>query len=121
MGEPKNILVVDDLSAIRSLVRDALISEDQEIFEAEDTRRAERLMKFVKFNLLLLDINMPGMSGIEFLRKIRAEGNSTPVIMLTSSANIEDVKESTLLGISGYLHKPVKVHDLVKRVQEVLK
>lgn len=102
----KRVLVADDTKSIRSLVARCLAIEGYEAVEAVDGREALELLLSQLFDLAFLDIKMPGMSGTEVLKSIRAAGNNTPVIIITAYATVKNAVECTLLGAVAYLHKP---------------
>jgi len=73
------------------------------------------------FDIILCDWNMPGMNGLEFLKKLRADGNKTKFIMLTGNASPENVKAAVEAGANSYLAKPFTPQDLHKRVKLIVK
>lgn len=102
----KKVLVADDTKNIRSLVCKCLQLEGYAAVEAADGRQAFDLLQTQPFDLAFLDIKMPGMSGTEVLKAIRASGNHTPVIIITAYATVKNAVECTQLGAVAYLHKP---------------
>ena len=114
------ILIVDDAGYIRVLFKEALKQEGYIIETAESALDAYEKIKTFEPNLILLDINLPGASGIEILKQIRKEGDYTPVIMITAVSLKDKVIEASKYGISGYLTKPVDINDLKSRIKKVL-
>lgn len=102
----KRVLVADDTKNIRLLVRKCLEMEGFAVDEATDGAQALELLRQGSYALAFLDIKMPGGSGTEVLRTIRAEGSRTPVIIITAYATVKNAVECTQLGAVAYLHKP---------------
>lgn len=114
------ILVVEDESSIREVISAYLRKEKFEVYEASSGTRALELFNFHKFDLVLLDLNLPGIDGIEVCKRIRLNSN-VPIIMVT--ARIQDIDELTGLNIGAddYIKKPFNPSVLVARVRAVLK
>lgn len=115
-----NILVVDDEKLIRSVIKDYLINEKFVVFEAENGIEALRVFKEEKINLVILDVMMPKMDGIETLKEIRCM-SEVPVIMLTAIKEETEKIYSFDLGVDDYVTKPFSPKELVMRVKAVLK
>jgi two-component system KDP operon response regulator KdpE len=114
------ILVVDDEPQIRRVMRTALVSEGYEVSDARTGDDALNLIRCEKYDLVLLDINMPGISGLQTCREIR-QGSSLPIIMVTVR-NAEREKVQALdAGADGYLTKPFGVSELLARIRAVLR
>ncbi len=114
------ILTVDDTSYIRIMVRKALQEIGFDVLEAASGPEAEEMIvKFKKISLMILDVMMPGQTGIETLKNIRASGNQIPVIMLTSSTQKDILMEAAKLNITGFLAKPFDRFELRARVMQV--
>lgn len=119
--EKWKILVVDDESRMRKLVKDFLIKNNYEVIEAEDGARALDLFFEVKdIALILLDVMMPKMDGYEVCREIR-EYSKVPIIMLTAKAEEQDELKGFQYGIDEYITKPFSPKILVARVEAVLR
>ncbi len=116
----KILLLEDDLLFAESL-EDFLEEEGFEVKTVHNPQLALELTYTEKFNLYLLDINLPLMSGIEFLDALRQSGDSTPAIFLTSYQDKEVMKEGFLKGCDDYLKKPVDLEELHLRISSVLK
>ena len=116
------ILVVDDESRMRKLLKDFLSTKGYHILEAEDGEKALEI--FVenrnKIKLVLLDVMMPKLDGWSVLRKIRQESN-LPVIMLTARGEEQDELFGFELGVDEYISKPFSPKILVARVEAILK
>ena len=116
----KILLLEDDLLFCESLV-DFLEEEGFEIVFAHNPHQALELTYTQKFNLYLLDINLPLISGIEFLDELRQSGDQTPAIFLTSYQDKEVMKEGFLKGCDDYLKKPVDLEELHLRILSVMR
>jgi len=116
----KVLLLEDDILFCESL-EDFLEEEGFEITSAHNPHQALDLTYEHKFDLYLLDINLPLMSGLEFLDALRQSGDSTPAIFLTSYQDKEVMKEGFLRGCDDYLKKPVDLEELHLRILSVMK
>lgn len=116
------ILIVDDDADLRLTVSSALSSEqDYEVDQAQDGEEALNRIRAGHYNLVLMDVNMPRMSGMEALKEIKNYDPSIIVIMLTAFANIRDAVEATKYGAYNYIEKPVKADNLVYLMGRALK
>jgi two-component system chemotaxis response regulator CheY len=114
-------LVVDDSMTIRRIVIKALgIVGINEATEAGDGLEAVKAVQAGSFDLILLDWNMPKMSGIDALRSIRQMGNKTPVIMVTTEAEKSRVIEAIKTGANDYLIKPFSPDQLAAKVKTIM-
>ena len=109
----RKILVVDDDADLRMTVASALAEGQYEVQQAADGEEAVNRVRAGQFDLVLMDVNMPRMTGIEALKEIKAHDPSIMVIMLTAFSNIRDAVEATRLGAYNYLEKPVRSDNLV--------
>lgn len=116
----KILLLEDDLLFAQSL-EDFLDEEGYEVILAHNPHQALDLTYTQKFDLYLLDINLPIMSGIEFLDALRQSGDLTPAIFLTSYQDKEVMKEGFLKGCDDYLKKPVDLEELGLRISSLMK
>lgn len=114
------ILIVDDVAAAHLLYKHALKNDKYEIFDAERGRDALSLISKTNLDLVILDLDLPDMSGLEVLDEIRKSGNDVPVIILTAYGVKEYVVKAAAKGVNYYLIKPVELAFLRKRVEEVL-
>ncbi|RYZ67429.1 MAG: sigma-54-dependent Fis family transcriptional regulator, partial [Proteobacteria bacterium] len=115
------VLVVDDDRDLRLTVASALSENHFEVDQAENGEEAVNRVKAGKYDLVLLDVNMPKMSGMEALKEIKAHDASIIVLILTAFANIRDAVESTKEGAYNYLEKPIKADNLVYLVEKALR
>jgi two-component system, OmpR family, response regulator len=113
----KRAIVVDDAKNIRNLLTTCLELYGYEVSAASGGEEALRLFKEESFDLAFLDIKMPEVSGTEVLRRIRASGQTLPVIIMTAFATVKNAVECTKLGAVAYLQKPFTA-DKVKSVLE---
>jgi len=116
------ILVVDDQFGLRRLLFEIFQEDQHEVQMAENGAEALRLFISFQPDLILMDMKMPGMNGIETLRQIRALDRQVAVIMMTAYGdhpqNMEQAKD---LGILYYMAKPFDLFELRERVREILK
>lgn len=115
-----NILVVDDEMLIRSVIKEYLLNEKWNVFEAENGEEALRIYKEEKIDLVLLDVMMPKMDGYTALKEMK-KIKDTPVIMLTAMIEESDKLNGFELGVDDYITKPFSPKELVARVKAVLK
>ena len=115
------ILVVEDEAAIRSGLMDVFVFHGYEVDCAEDGNDGLRKALSGTFDLILLDVMLPGMNGFEICRLIRAKDRAQPIIMLTAKTSDEDIIQGLSLGADDYVAKPFSVTQLVLRVQAVLR
>jgi CheY-like chemotaxis protein len=118
----RTVVIADDESSMRLLVHATIESDDYAVLEASDGVEAWSLIQRNKPSLVLLDVQMPGRSGLEVLRAIKADPTlkATRVILLTSKAMESDVEAGLIAGADFYLTKPFSPLDLLTRVEEAL-
>jgi DNA-binding response OmpR family regulator len=118
----KKILAVDDQSEVLNTLVEFL-KEDYEVYPAKTTARAFSLLHHEKFDLILLDVLMPGMSGIEFFDYAKKQiwYESTPVIFVSSETDFNTVAQAVNLGAVSYIKKPVEKEVLLGKIKAVLK
>ena len=117
----KKVLVVDDTKNIRTLLSMCLELEGYQVITAADGNQALALLQGEEFSLTFLDIKLPEMPGTEVLRKIRALGINTPIIIMTAFATVKNAVECTKLGAVVYLQKPFTAEKVRKVLQEISK
>ena len=119
--EKRKILVVDDESRMRKLVRDFLVKQNFEVLEAGDGEEAlDVFYKNKDIALIILDVMMPKMDGWEVCRKIR-QNNQTPIIMLTAKGETYDKVLGLELGADDYIVKPFETKEVTARIKAVLR
>jgi two-component system KDP operon response regulator KdpE len=118
---PLRILVVDDEPPIRRLLRTTLAAQDYRVEEAADGDAALDFLKRNPVDLIVLDLGLPGMDGLDVVRRLRAGGNVTPIIIL-SSRDDEAGKVAALdLGADDYVSKPFGAEELSARIRAALR
>ncbi len=115
-----HILVVDDDDRIRSLLKRYLSENGLRVSSAKDANEARDLLAGVEFDLLILDVMMPGMSGFDLTGKIRATSN-VPILLLTARGLPEDRIEGLERGADDYLSKPFEPRELLLRISALLR
>jgi DNA-binding response OmpR family regulator len=115
------ILLVEDELAIRSGLMDVFVFHGYEVEGAADGRDGLDKALGGTFDLILLDIMLPGVDGFEICRRVRERDRDQPIIMLTAKSEDEDVIQGLSLGADDYVAKPFSVAQLVLRVQAVLR
>ncbi|KGK86664.1 chemotaxis protein CheY [Desulfosporosinus sp. HMP52] len=114
------ILVVDDQLGVRRLLFETFREDQHEVEMAANGEEAVELLKSFKPNLILMDMKMPGMNGIETLRQIRSLDRHVGVIMMTAYGDAQNMEQAKELGILHYLGKPFDLFELRERVREIL-
>tara|TARA_B100001996_G_C18593269_1_gene566898 strand:+ start:469 stop:1146 length:678 start_codon:yes stop_codon:yes gene_type:complete len=114
-----HILVVDDDDGIRDLVKKYLNQNSFLVTTASSAEDAEKKIKIIKFDLIVLDIMMPGRSGLEFTENNRNKLD-TPIILLTAKGEASDRVQGLSLGADDYLPKPFEPKELVLRIKNIL-
>lgn len=114
----KKILVVDDSLTVRMYHKQILVKEGYECDEAENGMEALEKAQLNKYDLFLVDINMPVLDGYSFVKRLRAgEGNEAPVIMVSTESEEMDMDLAYEAGASMYLIKPARPDDLILNVK----
>ncbi len=115
-----HILVVDDDEGIRTLVKKYLNENNFLVTTAENAEDASEKIKIIKFDLIILDIMMPGKSGLEFIQDHK-EKLDTPIILLTAKGESDERVEGLEIGADDYLPKPFEPKELILRIKNILK
>lgn len=115
------VLVVDDEEAVCDIIVDALHLAEYRTLRAEDGATALTLMREQRPDLVILDVNMPRMTGFEVLERMRQVGILTPAILLTARHSREDTVTGFRLGADDYVKKPFGLEELLLRVSAVLR
>jgi two-component system phosphate regulon response regulator OmpR len=114
-----HILVVDDDDGIRSLVKKYLNENNFLVTTADNAENASDKIKIIKFDLIILDIMMPGKSGLEFIKDNKKKLD-TPVILLTAKGEAKERVEGLEIGADDYLPKPFEPKELILRIKNIL-
>ena len=114
-----HILVVDDDDRIRELVKEYLEENQFLVTTAKDALDAKKKIEIVKFDILILDIMMPGESGLSLTKEIK-QNNPMPIILLTAKGGVKDRIKGLELGADDYLGKPFEPKELLLRIKNIL-
>ena len=114
-----HILVVDDDDRIRELVKQYLEENQFLVTTARDVPDAKKKLGIIKFDMLVLDIMMPGESGLSLAQEVK-KNNPTPIILLTAKGEVRDRIEGLELGADDYLGKPFEPKELLLRIKNIL-
>ncbi len=117
----KHILVVDDDTRLRSLLQRYLREQGFLVSAAKDAKDAMSFLEIYKVDIMIVDVMMPNMTGVEFLEKIRREDNQIPVILLTAMGDAKDRIIGLETGADDYVPKPFEPKELVLRINNILK
>lgn len=118
--QPKILLIEDD-PAIRELLNQNLRFEGYQVIEALDGQAGLQFAQSQKVDLILLDLMLPQMSGIEICKQLRGKGNKVPIIMLTARDAQEDIVRGLKTGADDYVTKPFDLMELLARIESVLR
>ena len=119
MGENNHILVVDDDNRIRGLIKEYLGDNDFIVSTASNADEAKKKLGFFKFNLLVLDVMMPGQDGYSLVKELK-EKICPPIILLTAKGEAENRVKGLELGADDYLSKPFEPKELLLRVKNII-
>lgn len=120
MSDNAHILIVDDEPNVRLVFRTALMSNDYILFTAEDGETALRWLKQQPADVVLLDLQMPGMGGMEVLGRLRKAGCDVPVVIVSAHDQVRNIAQAMRLGAVDFLPKPATPEALRKVVAQVL-
>ena len=115
-----HILVVDDDDGIRSLVKKYLNENNYLVTTANSAEDATKKVKIIQFDLIILDIMMPGKSGLEFIQENQKK-LETPIILLTAKGETSERVEGLEIGADDYLAKPFEPKELILRIKNIIK
>ena len=115
-----HVLVVDDDDRIRSLLKDYLFEHGYIVSTAENAEQAKIKLDHFKFDILILDVMMPGQDGYELTKEIK-NIIKVPIILLTAKGEVEDRIKGLELGADDYLSKPFEPKELLLRIKNVIK
>jgi two-component system response regulator MprA len=121
MSDTPRILVVDDEPSVRQALSRAFALERYEVELAGDGVKALDVLAAKRFDAVVLDVTMPGVSGLEVCRRLRATGDNSPVLMLTARDAIDDRVAGLDAGADDYLVKPFALRELLARVRALLR
>ncbi len=114
-----HILIVDDDDKIRNLLKDYLFENHYIVSSAENASQAKDKLKIIKFDIIILDVMMPGQNGYELTKEIKKD-NKIPIILLTAKGEVENRIKGLELGADDYLGKPFDPKELLLRIKNIL-
>ena len=115
-----HILVIDDDDGIRNLVKEFLKQNNYLVSTASNAEDAQKKIAYINFDLIVLDVMMPGKNGLEFISENK-NNLKTPIILLTAKGEITDRIEGFEMGADDYLPKPFEPKELILRIKSILK
>jgi two-component system phosphate regulon response regulator OmpR len=120
MENSKNhILIVDDDDRIRNLLKDYLFENNYIVSTAENSIQAKEKLQFIKFDVIILDVMMPGQNGYELTKEIKKK-IKIPIILLTAKGEVENRIKGLELGADDYLGKPFEPKELLLRIKNII-
>ena len=115
------VLVVDDDTRLRRLLKRYLTENDFRVFEAPSADEARDLIRMIQFDLIIMDVMMPGTNGQDMVRELRVQNNKTPVLMLTAMGDVDNRISGLEAGADDYLAKPFEPRELILRMNSILR
>ncbi|GIU19469.1 two-component system response regulator OmpR [Shewanella colwelliana] len=119
--ETSKILVVDDDMRLRALLERYLMEQGYQVRSAANAEQMDRLLERENFHLLVLDLMLPGEDGLSICRRLRQNGNTIPIVMLTAKGDEVDRIIGLELGADDYLPKPFNPRELLARIKAVMR
>jgi len=121
MSPVRRLLLLEDDASLHETVREYLEEHGYEVYSAYDGDAAQDLLYERRFDLLILDVNVPGPNGFQLLEAARAAGVEAPAIFLTARESVEDLERGFRSGADDYLRKPFALRELLIRIDTLLK
>ena len=115
----RHILIVDDDDRIRNLLKDFLSDNNYIVSTAENAEQAKKRLEYLKFDMIILDVMMPGQNGYDLTKDIKSH-ITTPVILLTAKGEVENRIKGLELGADDYLGKPFEPKELLLRIKNII-
>ena len=115
-----HILIVDDDDRIRSLLKDYLSENNYIVSSAENSTEAKKKIEYLKFDIIILDVMMPGQNGYELTKDIKSR-LKVPIILLTAKGEVENRIKGLELGADDYIGKPFEPKELLLRIKNIIK
>ena len=120
MENNKNhILIVDDDDRIRNLLKDYLSENNYIVSTAENAAQAKKKLEYLKFDIIILDVMMPGQNGYELTKEVKKKIN-VPIILLTAKGEVESRIKGLELGADDYIGKPFEPKELLLRIKNII-
>ena len=120
MDNRLHILIVDDDNRIRDLLKDFLSQNNYIVSTSENADNAKEKLKYFKFDILILDVMMPGQNGYDLAKEIKSKID-IPIILLTAKGEAEDRIRGLEIGVEDYLGKPFEPKELLLRIKNIMK
>jgi two-component system phosphate regulon response regulator OmpR len=120
MENKNHILIVDDDDRIRNLLKDYLSENDYMVSTAENAEQAKIKLEYLKFDIMIVDIMMPGQNGYELTKEIK-KNIKMPIILLTAKGEVEDRIKGLEIGADDYIGKPFEPKELLLRIKNIIK
>src|SRR6185369_2670070 len=117
---PYRILLVDDEAQMRELHADLLNDAGYNVDTAPDGIVAWNTLNEISYDLLITDNNMPRLSGLDLIKRVRSEGMSLPIILASGTIQMEELNQNPQLRIDAVLHKPFLMEELLSAIQNIL-
>jgi two-component system phosphate regulon response regulator OmpR len=121
LADRPHLLVVDDDTRLRALLGRYLGEQGHIVTTAASAAEARALMRSLAFDLLVLDVMMPGQNGLDFARDLRAEGSALPILMLTARSEADERIAGLEAGADDYLPKPFEPRELLLRIAAIMR
>lgn len=121
MDPDAHLLIVDDDERIRGLLQKFLIRNGFLVSSARDAAHADRILSGLDFDMLVLDVMMPGEDGVSYCRRLRAEREDLPILLLTAKGETQDRIVGLEAGADDYLPKPFEPKELLLRINSILR
>jgi len=115
------ILLLEDDVILQEIIEEFLLEQGYEVESYFDGEKALDAIGVASFDMLLLDVNVPNITGFEILSYLREIGNTTPAIYITSLSGIDDLKKGFDLGADDYLRKPFELEELKARIEHIIR
>ena len=119
VNKKKHILIVDDDDRIRSLLKDFLKDNSYIVSTAENSIQAKNKLEYLKFDIIILDVMMPGQNGYDLTREIKKD-MKVPIILLTAKGEVENRIKGLEIGADDYLGKPFEPKELLLRIKNII-
>jgi DNA-binding NtrC family response regulator len=120
MSQKKRLLIVDDEEALHDILYQELTAEGYEVDSLNEGSKVVDTLKSKHYDLLLLDISMPHMSGFEVLEKMKESHAKIKTVMLSGFDDLKNAIQATRLGAVGFISKPFRFHDVLTEVEKAL-
>jgi len=120
-GLSNHVLVLDDEPAMRRLLRTILVTQGYKVTEAENGSAALEAILSETIDLLILDLGLPGMNGLDLIREIRRSGSALPIVVLSARTDANTEVAALDLGADDYVTKPFAARELMARIRVALR